>query len=1080
MINLTNAPAWLDSYNCSVEIACAISEASEYLVRRYPPSRTLTFESITSTHGGDATELFFLKLFKYAPGCNNRQFDESWIVNAFEFVVAAKQDLSSVDLSGLFDVSREHYRRSAYTAVRKGIWLTLVLLYGKGCISLPASFKALSVIDESLPGAQRTDFAFECYPELMNFVVSGRYKLCESEYWAGVDSKVRERVAQYGTRLFWVLGATKPEQINLDDVIKVHLHYIGSNDKLAAEIPTRTIMGFVCHRFGSRVGFTYEEFCRELDGKLLGARKNSQGLSDVSGELSSLDELYAEMQALVKRDYAPSRLGNFTPNDFGVEGVAASFEYWMVSQRRFIERRNYEREFGSVGGISAFNMYMFEFLPRWYASFEYEAGYSYPSSPAKLSSIFIAPAEAVNGAPPSFLTFLDRLFKQPVVSADTVHLQQLSYYFNWVERKYQEHEGYTGFRNPITALDKRKVAPSSESNARPFTRWQYSMALNYLGCIFCAIKLINQAILDGDLMLSDIQSFEQVALALGWNPKFYCGGREYTVSRIPRVFLERWTIPGDGAVLTVISTHYLVHILTAVDSGLRHQSVRWLCINFDRYLGEDYADNSAHKIYVSTDKVSQSPIESHVSTLTIEALRFHRDLRDLIDLPVFKQEIYYRGNEETRKGKFIPLFSRNVATGHPFNEVSYGEAYVKFLIEFQVFLNDFGADCKLFELKPDGYHYGDKIEGDIRVSTHYGVLYCPIRPVTDMTPHHTRSSTVRAWRRFMSAEDVGRYKTGHKSVAVVNYYDKVLEEDRVELSQRLNRDIDNVWAGESINASSPMSNFRKSIQLNPAKAMVDFGCITSAPVSGSEEVDGVALITRQHHSGLAHFSTHICTRNGVCTEEMKLEGLEDRCGMCIYAVKGVDNLPAIDVKINCLTVEVRDLHDYADSLCEKNQYELAKVDERLEVVVAELLGWIWSRDHLVVTAKNMKDYDDKFFSFRPEILERSMRQFNCDERSVEYVLSRLYLDSQFPYLISDVVRAKYRALQVALMGNQSGVFDIFNRAVDSTSEFVGQIKSMLDFQGMKVSELARELEAKLQCSQGYINTIGTVLVEDEE
>ena len=1061
MINHTDKPIWIGSrQDVNLAIRTGLHQAATFIRDEYGAGKTWSYEAITS--GPGTCQLSFLKYFRYSPGLDCRVFTEEWVSEAFRYVSAVDAQIDSLDTELLFGESSKDYRKSVYTWVKRGLWLTLVLLYRNGYTSLPANFSALSYNSGKGVAGTRTDFAFEMYPEIMKFLISSRYKLAKSDFWSAVPQKVCERIAQYGTRLFWMCGVTSPEQIKIDEVIEVHLAYALGQRLLTAEIPTRAIMQYVCHYYQGRVPFTLEEFLPRLDQAIQFRRVGSsqaeyidRKITGAQDSVNSEEELFQFVKVWTKRDYLPKRMSDVDLYSPWAASLQSSVDVWLQSQIKYLNEKKYEREETSAIGIASLNLYLFEFLPRWYSIENVFCSYEYPFCPNELTNIFVAPAEPVLGAPPSFKTFLAQTFDRAVEAAPYAVMLQLRNYFSWVEAKYQHVPGYEGFINPIHEMDLPPSNTHNESKARPFAKWQYAIALNYLAVIVRAVRIINDSVISGKVSLKNIKDLTALALELGWDNTFYWSGRLFTIAVIPAVFLGRWNIPIVGSnFLTLLYPHNVVHILTSVDSGLRHQSVRWLCIDFDKNVVEG-TGSVAFKLHVAVDKVSTTPVETYVALQTLEALRYQREIRGMVDLECFKVDVFYRGNVDTKKGKFKPLFSSSFTTGHPRSETAYNKMYIKFLVGFNFFLNDHGLHSKFYELKAQGCPYGSAETVGRESRTKAGNLYCQLNLVTDMTPHHTRSSTVNSWSRFLTAKDIGKFKTAHKSEAVVRYYRKLDDEDRAELSQKLTHGINQIWNGDSVNPALENSSFRKSLAANPKKAIQDFGCISISAMGSDKSVEGVQSIAQGHHSGLAHYSTHICTRNGDCTEEMKAAGIEDRCGFCIYAVKGIDNLEAIEVKIANLVDEVRSLHDYADRVSEKNQHELIKIDNRLEIVVGDLLAWIWCRDHLVSVAENFKSDPDRLYSYRPEILERDFRKFNADEDSALYILSRLHQDSQFPELVSDITRARYKALKISLLGGKANGLDIFRSNVtDSPIELVSMIRSMIKQSGISVEDLA--------------------------
>jgi hypothetical protein len=194
-------------------------------------------------------------------------------------------------------------------------------------------------------------------------------------------------------------------------------------------------------------------------------------------------------------------------------------------------------------------------------------------------------------------------------------------------------------------------------------------------------------------------------------------------------------------------------------------------------------------------------------------------------------------------------------------------------------------------------------------------------------------------------------------------------------------------------------------------------------------------------------------------------------------VKGVDHIPAIDVKIHNLSLEVAELHAYADTIPQENGYELERIDERLDASVSDLMGWTWCRDYLVECYKRDSFAIDKYISFKPELLKRKMIELNMEESSLKYIFSRLYEVSLYPELQNDVTRAKYSMLKMRLKGGLTSILDIFkSEPCDPAVEVVSQIKSILKASGMRIGEFLKLLDASPSLS---LDSYKPLLIESE-
>ncbi|ANI56061.1 hypothetical protein [Pseudomonas sp. DR 5-09] len=1079
-VNFTDKPVFLvDDAALNDAVRKNIRTVSGFLDASYG-SITASYESVNSSPA--MKPYTFKKFFVFSKGAGKRFYDSSWVMSAYDYVLLGDLKASKCLVKKLLAEDAADYISATKVCLRRALWLLLILLFKNKCLLLTPLLKANQFKHAS---PVLLEFGLVHYPELMAFTISARDKINLSAFWQGVDQRVRERVAQYGARLFWIIGAVKPEDLTVESLVAVHQKYYYDKERLTAEMPVHTIAYYVCNFFGGRVGFSYDELYHALN-----ALRPSKYKSGSRGELTAIDfapiidrsesdnQLVDYCRLLVRRQFMPARIMQnpilINANFHRTETLVR----WVAVQTSYLELKAYESENHSASGLMLLNIYLFVYLEKWFAFLGGRKDLSYPDYISQLDLKFVAPLSKGYDMPLSLKEFVKSMTNDSP-SVKSASLQQLRAMFEWMETK-QLKDAEGQFKNYLLKIDMPEGSGLPNSNKRPFKRAEYSLAINYLYCIFLALEILNDDVLEQNY--TDIMhgSLEQRAQSLGWNNEFYYSGRKYVVKVLPRCFFKRWCIPlADGENKAIFSPHLVVHTISAVESGLRHQSVQWLSTDFDKYVLGEVELNKAYWLHVVVDKVKKRPIKTIVSGQTIVVLRYQRKIRGLVSSQSFKRLKSYENRHDNVREDYFPLFSKSIPNGDPYTDNVYSEAYLFFLVGFQFFLKEHGIVSKFYEFKPKGFGHGETVIPNHVVVLNVHFPYCPVRLVTDMTPHHTRNSTVKVWQRVMKDSEVGKFKTG-QGIRTVRYYGTLIDEDYNEVAEKISSDIAKIWKGERLDASHPTSNFRKALNVNVPQALRDFKCITMSHTSVLQNDSVLKDLAYKYDNKVSYHSTHICTKGDRCTQEIIDEGLEKRCGLCIFSVKGIDNIPAMDVKIYNLSMEVEELHSYADSISDENIFELEQIDEKLEKTVSDLLGWTWSRDYLVECYRRDVASSDKLVSIQPQLMRKSMREIEMNDSSIQYIFSRLYENSLYPELQTEVVRAKYNFLKMRLRGGSVDVAEIFRPATsDPAALVVTQVKSMLQINNITIDEFTKRLEvAQIVALENYSPIILTAIGEE--
>lgn len=1050
--NFTSEPVFLEllGKDLGALIRKLIVEVSSYIDNKYNCSHIVSYNQIVTTNNSGTKICYFKKFFILSPWANDIFYDEAWVVQAFKFsnCVAGYDDVSGMQI--LLAGGRQNYSRAGATHLRKGLWLLLVLLFRDGVILLPANFRALR---EKVRDNLYTDFGFELYPELVSFFISARHKIYCDDFWSGSDIKVRERVAQYGTKLCWITGSRVPEELDLNLVIKVYEEFYYERNGLAAEIPIKTLVPFVLKKYWARVSYTTEQLFSGIDC-LAAARRDlsRKGLQGHIKESMDETEILDGCCQINRSRFFPVVLSEKGHPEYAVKKI----DVWVDFQLIYISHKSYESLKAAQYGFGILNIYLSVYLPLWFDKFDVGCKYKFPDEPSLFDVTFSAPLYRNPDAPMPFVIFASRILKGRE-SAIYNAVSQIHRFFDWLEAKASTVSSLKGFKNTITSLDIPKVDRILQTEKGSFTPLEYTAALNYLPCLLEALKLLNQAIISYGAEIKNWPDLYKAALHLGWNPKFKFRGYSLQISELPSKLFPKWRVrlKGRGHV-TIFAPHRIVHLLVSFDSGIRHQSVQWLGCDFAEYLPkEDIKPDSCYFLKVAVDKVKKDAFDSCVFGKTIFALSYQLAIRGEVDSSAFDSYQYYEGNEDSRFVQLLPLFSYDCLSGKPYGDNYYAVGYYDFLFGFQRFLKKNSIECHLYELKPLGFSFGEPIDvSRVVTSNNAEASYCPIVSVSYLSPHSTRVTLVTSYSGILSDEEIGRMKTG-QSPKLVRYYDKSTSKRTTSDLSNINSAINSIWSGEAIHAHHKDSAFRQALSISPESSMDDFKCLSTPLASDSEARSGVDQIKLRTHSGLAHHATHVCTRNNNCHADF-------RCGVCLYGVSGLDHLEAIDFKIYAFHEEIRELHFYADTLdVELCGSELEVVDQRLRSAAVELVGWEWRRANLIASLNDVDRTKKDYVTMRPEILDKELKSIELDSDSREYIMARLYQAAEFPGLQNDVIRVGLRSFVNSILGGNLSVLREYGLQGDiSISGFVGVVKNLMSEKCIDLGELMKMLTDK--------------------
>lgn len=1039
MLNLSSVPVALIGENLIDEnVRAAIGEVIDYIDDKCGGCEVVEYHQITAGSTGFSILMYFKKFFGFSVVGGRRYYDYAWVLAVFRYVNGEPGGVGQENLRVILGEAYIDYRASGRAALKRGLWLVLVLLFKKRAILLPANFRALRA---KVSDGKYSDFGFEIYPELVKFFISARHKtLGDERFWGGVDIKVRERIAQYGSKLCWISGFVEPESVKLELIIEAYEEFYYKKNGRAAEMPVKTIVPFILRRFWERLSFGHDIFSDALEA--LKSHWQQRRINEKSKSFQFLG--YKELgegsefeQEIVEFCRGCTRSHLF-PSYVNKNGMPAwsvqSIDDWINCESLYLSARQPEVMKSAQYGFGMLNLYLAVYLPLWFNAQSCCSGYVYPSSPKLFLVDFCCPPYRAPNAPMPFETFI---FEIVEVKAKCRVMQQIKAFFEWLRAKFKPGNKYA-IASLILKYDLPFIERLSKTDKCELSYQEHAFSLNYLYCVLGAVITLNESVLTNGAEIKNWPNLYDAARFLGWVPMFCCGGKNYQVDELPRGLFTRWRVPvAGGAFKTILAPHRIVHLLFELDSGKRNQSAQWLGVDcLDGIKVEELDSNRTYEVKTKVDKVQKFPSPTFVSDKTIRALRYQLELRDQIFSPAFSKEIYYEGNKKSQFGKFMPLFSFNVATGFPYSDRYYCDGFCFFLQAIQRFLRRNFMSCSLHKMMPVGMSFFDSID-PVNVIVREGGdgEYCPVTTVYKLTPHSTRVSVDTNLSRHVAHEVIGKYKTGQKR-SVVAYYDKSsFHRSESELAS-ITEATKLLWSGDAVQAGSPKSAFRRAVEYMPDVAMDEFGCI-SYSMEDAGEPTGVERIKLKAHSGLAHHPTHICTRNNNCPFGFN-------CGTCIWSVSGVDHIEAIEYKIFCYEREICELHSFADTLdVGEDDGCLAEIDSRLRNAAHQIVAWRWKLEQLQQNWHKISQTGIKFVTMRPDILKRHLVCLEMDGCEAEYVLVRMYQAVQFPSLQNDCVRAEVAAFAHSVLANTHGSVVGDQYVGHSAVPVLGLVKSII-------------------------------------
>ena len=752
--------------------------------------------------------------------------------------------------------------------------------------------------------------------------------------------------------------------------------------------------------------------------------------------------------------------------------------------------------------LSAFSDYLFVYLP-WWCLAHPDSNVKYPSAPKDFNRYVFAKtsipsAEDSNNSPLTrplpFLSFVEKLFstKTPRGIAQKAAFD----FFQYLEEEYggssspeiRERFG-DEFANPFKEHDVHHEDRSKAIRAERLPHRVYLYLRKYMYAIESYLTVF-QEVTNGSneqnpydqSLFIDIDKFDLCC------PFVTHAGAVHPITTVPTAYLifagpilMREKEGKTRAVDRMITLSPLRLLILMGEVGLRGAAARYLDrITFSKFETGD-SELFAKQLYVNTDKTRPKPYTTWVTPSVWDVLLREQTFASAVVDQRFADPVPYMGRSNSRFAPVYPLFlgAGSAKYGWPVNDSTYRIYWKLCLYGFQIWYNSItGEKIELVVRKPG---CGDGAPQNLRdLETNWTTIY---------TPHSLRA-TVISERTSIMPFDLNAELVGQTSATVAAYY---AQPDIEELSQTLELSaqlLDHGWGQGAlekvvsellvarnrgyIHPSDPNSSLRQAVHEDRMRAAEKHGFI-SIGLMNQSEVDselgtdakspkvgtGLDLLKDVSANQLSFWDTHICPCDDDCPAEvLPLIFQRKRCGLCPYAIKSLDNLPAIQAKKHQLESRARTAKAMAQVLRDKGAAEV-EIQENLDQAdldMLEAIGWHIAEHVLLDKHKKLRDTDGGeptiYQVNDPVLLREKVVRIALPGTEVDRLLQRLGEANAYPSLQDQEIQEQARRIKRIILRQEE---DVFAADHDPITMLCASLKNMLDVKRITIEQLTEAL-----------------------
>lgn len=995
------------------------------------------------------------------------------------------------------------YKKTYTFPVRRGLGVFLAALHACGAVTLPYSFSWPTSKVHGKNNAPTMELCdIDAIPELLRFMrrLDSQSDSQSESVFSSLLRKQRERLASVGTKLLLITGWLEPSDANYEDLLAIRDVNRKTGFAGLHNLPIIPLIDVLERRYGSGIALSVDEWkIRSTEGRLKNPFTDSASLSEsrlgvqlrkLGDDSPSDDSILAAACDVSPSDLNPERLELLK----GLPGLGVDLpslaSTWLTLENAYIRKIKRETYKPVLEALGYFNIYLFVYLSHWYERHPSSLP-AFPSEPSTLTSgIFIVDLglsdEIVK--PCSLLLFLEHYGLRRAWQPSTHYgkLKQIEKFFDFLEQHGDSLPGCRGFRQPFSADDYPSLTRSSGTNKRPIPRRIFSFMLLYVEALITHTEALINRVLSSDISSdvlvgfgSSVTVIDTFAMqdAFGFVPVVFYRGKAIPLRRIPNTIqFERMRLK-DGRILRLPQPHSLNQILVVLHTGLRNNHVQWLdADSFDKYFEQEHHEFT--RLYVNTDKVKDTGWAPHVHVRVVEVLRNQLQWRLLIGEPGFAQKVHYNNNERSKWGSFYPLFSA-APDGSPHSDDRYTKVWMQLLSGVQAMLPAIGEpDLCLCRLLPSGIPYGGiDIDDKLREYGRNQQRVCNVHIKSNITPHSARVSVVSHLIAILPADVIGRCITGQTSAIVGHYV--VLDDDEVHREQQLqnlslrqtgyDEGYDAMLSGDRsdqrfIKPDEVNSRLAQSMRANLDEAVAAYGFTCLSLYENIKT--GLDILRETRCQGAVFNKTEICPYGNQCPQDLaKQLGGSRRCGICHYAVRSIDHLPAVTAKGR----QVMEMFSEIELKLDAEDVEVTHTPDEIDLLEAErgrlaedLTAWQLVEDVLEMTRQRIASgaSNKKWVVQKPEIIEQHLKRALFPSRETEYLLARMRESVAYPMLESPQIRARSDILRRQLLANTGRIREAFNPQIpeNPAAECLGLIRSVVAANKLSYQDLLDMLE----------------------
>lgn len=988
-------------------------------------------------------------------------------------------------------------------AITLGINVSLVLLHARGQVVLPTNYPWPMLRGPGHSSLELGDYLEEGLIRLLrqanpaNPAPPKALQVLPDHRWGRID------VMSRGTRVLLPLGWTQPTDANIEDIRTLVKAWEENGETVGRLTPyLRQLILLFREQYGSafRIDLSeYDDYILGIDRRV---KRANQKFNDRVGNER------VDVFALRPRDGMVERLEGMTTVPGLTVDLREMSRTWLMIQRgyRGLRRKKIQSKYADRGALAYLNLYLFYYLPYWFAD-NPTTKLLFPSSPKLLlTSVFVSPIFDPEFPIPLRLTeFLEQMSEAKDHEAPTAYasLKGIAGLFSYIQQHSRELPDCEGFTQPLSSYDFPRSSGPSGTDKRPIPRRLFPFYLSYVDAVLGYVEMLLERVVGGEITQDQLHSWfanpngvrptvdtRQLAHAMRVTPIALDRDKWHALHVVPNVFYvdDRFPVV-KGGYLNLPQPHGCINVLVALYTGIRNQHIQWLDNRtFDKLVTSkgDFAE-----LHVNTDKVKRKPWNAYVNRRVIELLRTQRTWRSLVAHKGFDREIFYEHNKDSPWAPIMPVFALSY-DGSPHPDSRYSDTWARLMMGVVGMLPTIGVSSQdaqtLISYLPPRVSLDDPPD---RKREQYGVdspwarglrlgdakAFTPLNPRTHSTPHSARVGVVSHYVQYLPADLLGRLITGQKE-ATVHHYVKLDPNKAAELQQRQTVAMQVAAFGRDVRemeeTGEPPRRYIKADRINAALArgiqsrkieetIADFGCISL--VLNDEGRSGIDVLKETRGVGVAFNKTEVCPYKNRCPAEVvkKLRGWH-RCGICPYAVRSIDHLPAIGARRRQLVDSIEALEKRLEGNEASRRFtesELEAMAEERQRLSEEAVGFKLSEEVLerqrqaIAAGKDQRQWAVSM----PDIIRMELSRVESPNNETAYILSRLTECVAYPSFDSPEIRAQFDLLRRQFLAKNGRVREALASAGGGgeASECLAQIKLLADANGIALERMTETL-----------------------